>query len=102
MIAFKKIWDDVCNLISNGEIKGIDIVENFKNGFVIKKGSDTHFITKQDFVDFWCSMICLDKIDREEVFKEKNLEKKFVYEILKKLPYINENEGSLKISEKCC
>ncbi|MCH3963917.1 MAG: hypothetical protein LKE46_06545 [Clostridium sp.] len=102
MIAFKKIWDDVCSVISNGEIKDIDIVENFKNGFVVKEGSDTHFLTKQDFVDFWCSLVCLNKIDEEEILKEEGSGKKLVYDILKRLPYINENEGSLKISEKCC
>ncbi|WP_446899551.1 hypothetical protein ACSVC9_06595 [Clostridium sp. LBM24168] len=101
MIAFKRIWDDVCNILSNEEIKDINIVENFNNGFLIKEGINTHFITKQDFVDFWCNMICLDKIDKEDVLKERNSEKKFVYEILKELPYINENGGSLKISERC-
>ncbi|MBP2031731.1 hypothetical protein J2Z42_000396 [Clostridium algifaecis] len=99
MIAFKKMWDDVCYTLSNNKIDDIDIIENFNNGFIIKDESNTHFVTKQDFVDFWCNIVCLDKVDKEDILKSKNSGKKYVYEILKTLPYIKENGGILKLSE---
>lgn len=101
MIAFKKIWDDVCNIVLSNKISNVNIVENFHNGFIVKDDTNTHFITKQDFVDFWCSMICLNKVDKKNVLNDKSSGKKVVYEILKLLPYINENEGSLEISKEC-
>ncbi|MBA5851895.1 hypothetical protein H2684_11400 [Clostridium sp. cel8] len=100
MIEFKKIWDDVCNIVSSGKMKNINVIENFHNGFVVKEktNNSTHFITKQDFVDFWCNMMCLNKIEKKQVLKEKDQDKKIVYEILKTLPYISEKEDRLELS----
>ncbi|AND85000.1 hypothetical protein GTH52_03885 [Clostridium tyrobutyricum] len=95
MIAFKKMWDDVCDSLSNNQIENIKVIENFKSGFVIKDNINTYFITKQDFVDIWCNIVCLNEIGIKE-----NLDKKYLYEyeILKTLPYIKENDGVLKLA----
>jgi hypothetical protein len=49
-------------------------------------------------VDFWCNMMCLNKIEKKQVLKEKDQDKKIVYEILKTLPYISEKEDRLELS----
>lgn len=99
MIAFKKMWDDVSVILSSDEIKDIQIVEKYKSGFVVKDENNTHFVTKDDFVDFWCNMICFNKVEKDEILNNKKSGLKYVYEIIKTLPYINENEGILKLTE---
>lgn len=99
MIAFKKMWDDVCSAVSNNELKNVNIVENFTSGFVVKDDKDTHFVTKDDFVDFWCNMLCFNEVDKEHILKAKSSGSKYVYEMVKTLPYVKENEGILKLTE---
>jgi hypothetical protein len=102
MVAFKKVWDDVCGIITNKKLENVEIVEGFDSGFVLKVEENIHFITKQDFVDFWCGMVCENKIDKERVMNHGNSDKKIVYDILKQLPYINEKEETLKMSQNLC
>ncbi|NMM63157.1 hypothetical protein HBE96_10700 [Clostridium sp. P21] len=99
MIAFKTMWNDVCGSVSNNKIKDVEILEEFKTGFVVKDEEDTHFITKDDFVDFWCNMLCFNEVEKDAILKEEKQKLKYVYEIVKTLPYINEKEGILRVSE---
>jgi hypothetical protein len=99
MVAFKKMWDDVSRIISKENIQDVHIVEKFKSGFIVKDNEDTHFVTKDDFVDFWCNMLCFNKVNKEELTKGGKLKSKYVYEIIKTLPYIKENEGTLNLTE---
>jgi len=99
MIAFKKMWEDVSVILSNDEFKDIQIVEKFKSGFVVKDENNTHFVTKDDFVDFWCNMLCFNKVEKDQILNNEKSGLKYVYEIIKTLPYINEKEGILKFTE---
>lgn len=99
MVAFKTMWNDVCGSISNSKIEDIEILEEFKSGFVVKDKEDTHFITKDDFVDFWCSMLCFNEVEKDSILKEGKQKLRYVYEIVKTLPYINEKEGILRLNE---
>lgn len=99
MVAFQKMWDDVNIILARNEIKDINIVESFGTGFVVKDNDNTHFVTKDDFVDLWCNMICYNQIEKEKLLNSKKSGLKYVYEIIKTLPYIKENEGTLKIAE---
>lgn len=97
MIAFKKIWDDICEITSKNTIENVKITENFESGFVVEDDVDVHFITKDDFIDFWCNILCLDKVSKNEILN--NSKSKYIYEIMKNLPYICENNGTIKIAE---
>jgi hypothetical protein len=99
MVAFKKMWDDVSVILSNDEFKDIQIIEKYKSGFVVKDENKTHFVTKDDFVDFWCNMLCFNKVEKDQILNNEKSGLKYVYEIIKTLPYINENEGILKLTE---
>lgn len=98
MIPFKKMWEDAFNMISKDEVKDIDIVEKYRTGFVIIEEGNTKFVTKDDFVDFWCRMLCYKEFSREEANKQDGL--KYVYKVIKNLPYISENSGVLKLVEQ--
>lgn len=99
MVAFKKMWDDVSVILSNDEFKDIQIIEKYKSGFVVMDENKTHFVTKDDFVDFWCNMLCFNKVEKDQILNNEKSGLKYVYEIIKTLPYINENEGILKLTE---
>lgn len=99
MVAFKKMWDDVNLILSNDGVKDFEIVEKFKSGFVVKDNNNTHFVTKDDFVDFWCNMLCFNKVEKEELTKEGKSKLKYVYEIIKNLPYVKECEDTLNLTE---
>lgn len=98
MIAFKKIWDDICEITSNNSInENVKIIENFDSGFVIQDNADVHFLTKDDFVDFWCNISCVDSASKDDLLS--NSKSKYIYEIMKNLPYICEHDGIIKIAE---
>lgn len=99
MFAFKRMWDDVSLILSKDEVKDFEIIEKFNSGFVVRDNDNTHFVTKDDFVDMWCNMLCFNKIEKEKLLKDEKSKLKYVYEIIKTLPYINENEGTLKLTE---
>lgn len=99
MISFKKMWDDVSNSLSTDAYNDMNIVEKFKTGFVVDEDGDMQFITKDDFVDFWCKMLCLNQISHEQVLREEKSNMKYVYEIIKRLPYVSESSGVLKLKQ---
>lgn len=98
MVAFKTMWEDVCSILSNDEIKDIDIVEKFSTGFVVKENDNTEFITRDDFVDFWCKLLCMNEISREEIIRDEKPKLKFVYDVVKRLPYIKDNGDMIKLT----
>lgn len=99
MIEFKKMWSDVSDLLSNEEISEIDIVEHFKSGFVVRDCEETYFVTRDDFVDFWCKILCSHEISKEQILSDKKTKEKYVYPIIKRLPYISETAVGLKLRE---
>lgn len=99
MVAFQRMWDDVSIILSKDEVKDFQIVEKFNSGFVVRDNDNTHFVTKDDFVDIWCNMLCFNEVEKEKFLNDEKSGLKYVYEIIKTLPYINENEGILKLIE---
>ncbi|MCY6957670.1 MULTISPECIES: hypothetical protein [Clostridium] len=95
MVPFKKMWEDAFGIISKDEVEDIYIVEKYSTGFVIEEEGITKFITKDDFVDFWCRMLCFKEFSKEDANKQDKF--KYVYHVVKKLPYIKENSGVLQL-----
>lgn len=99
MVAFKKMWDDVCVILEGNKVEDLQIVENYNNGFVVRENEETHFVNKDDFVDLWCNMLCFNKVEKNHFMQEGKSSFKYVYEIIKTLPYVTESEGSLNLTE---
>ncbi|MBU5592832.1 hypothetical protein KQI89_13850 [Clostridium sp. MSJ-4] len=97
MVAFKTMWEDVNDLLSRGEKFNINIVETFNCGFTVEDNGNTTFITKDDFVDFWCNMLYFNEIPKSKIINDERSKSKYVYEIIKKLPYINEKSEVLTL-----
>ena len=97
MVAFKKMWEDVGALLSNNEYSDIKIVQRFNCGFTVKESDNTIFITRDDFVDFWCKLLYYNELSLEQVLKENKSKPKYIYTIIKQLPYISENCGVIKL-----
>lgn len=100
MIAFKKMWEDVSGILVNDKIGDIDIIERYNTGFVVKDKDDTEFVTKDDFVDLWCQMLCCNEICMDQFSGHGKNKLKYAYRVLKNLPYISEKAGCLKLTEK--
>lgn len=98
MITFQKMWHDVEEILEGDEIKNIDIIEQYNNGFVVKETEDVAFVTKDDFVDFWCKLLYFNEVSREQL-KDKDKSQKYVYDVVKTLPYAFESDGILKLME---
>lgn len=98
MVSFKRMWNDVKQILNDGEDIGIEIMEKYSSGFTVKEEESTTFVTRDDFVDFWCKMLYHNEIAEEELEKE-TCKQKYIYEIIRKLPYINESSGVLRIVE---
>ncbi len=96
MVAFKKMWEDV-GLILSKEDTDIKILEKFNCGFTVKHGDNTIFITRDDFVDFWCELLYYNELSLEQVLKEDKAKPKYIYTIIKQLPYISESCGVIKL-----
>lgn len=99
MIAFKKMWNDVSSILLNNDIKDINIINKYKSGFIVDECGDVRFVTKDDFIDFWCRICCVNEISEEQILKDEQSSMKYVYAIIKNLPYISEKAGVLKITE---
>lgn len=97
MVAFKQMWVDVCSILNNEQSFGMEVVETFNSGFTIKEQESTTFITRDDFVDFWCKLLYFNEISVEQIYREGTDKQKYIYEIVKNLPYVNENEGTLTL-----
>lgn len=98
MISFKVMWEDVKELLAmDGELD-IDIIEKYNTGFTVKENNKTTFITKDDFVDLWCKMLYYNEVP-VNLSDNKNCKERYLYSILRKLPYIDDKSGVLKISK---
>ena len=95
MIPFKRMWEDTSEMILKDEVKDVLITEKYKGGFVVEEEGTTEFINKEDFVDFWCKLLCFEEFSKEEAIKQGKL--KYVYEIIKNLPYVNESSNVLRL-----
>jgi hypothetical protein len=93
MVAFKKMWSDVNHLIDQYEAsKKI----NKKNEvFLIGEGENLVFLTKEDFVDFWTSMLLYNRVEKNSINGKNKL--LYVYELVKELPYVVENSNVLRL-----
>ncbi|KAJ51611.1 hypothetical protein BD780_002139 [Clostridium tetanomorphum] len=99
MIAFKQMWNDVIDIISKDKIEDIQIIEKYNDGFIVKDSEGNYFIDKQDFIDFWCNMLYFNELPMDSVNSKDELKFKYVYAVVKNLPYINENCGTIKLME---
>lgn len=100
MVAFKKMWDDVLRLFQNEEKLNYHIIKTYDEGFIIGEKEDTTFVTKKDFIDFWCKMLYFNEISREQIKEEDNGNMTYIYDIIKNLPYVSEVRGVLRIVEE--
>lgn len=99
MVHFKKMWDDVCNILINDEIDDLEILETFNTGFIVKGNDEAEFITKDDFVDFWCHMLCFKKVTEMEIEENGKNRHKYICDIVKNLPYIDDSNGVITLTE---
>ena len=90
MITFKKMWDDVLLMLSNEEYVDI-ILERSNYGFAVKHSYNITFITKDDFSNFWCKLLYYKELSLEQSLGNDKLISKYIYNIVKRLPYISEN-----------
>lgn len=97
MIPFKKMWEDALSMISKDEITNIYITEKYRSGFVVEEEGITEFINKDDFIEFWCKMLCFKEFSKEDALQQGKL--KYVYEVIKKLPYVNERSNVLRLMD---
>ncbi len=97
MVAFKKMWEDVRLILSNEEYSDIKILEKFNCGFTVKESDNVIFITRDDFVDFWCKLLYYNELTLEQVLKDDKAKPKYIYTIIKQLPYISESSGVIKL-----
>ncbi|MBK5240113.1 hypothetical protein [Clostridium sp.] len=99
MVAFKKMWEDVRSILSREDYSDIKILEKFNCGFTVKERDDVIFITRDDFVDFWCKLLYYNELSLEQVLKDEKSKPKYIYTIVKQLPYISENSGVIKLMQ---
>lgn len=97
MVAFKKMWEDVRLILSREEYSDIKILEKFNCGFTVKERDNVIFITRDDFVDFWCKLLYYNELSFEQVLKDEKMKPKYIYTIIKQLPYISESSGVIKL-----
>jgi len=97
MITFKQMWDDVQLILSNEGPLDIEILERFNCGFTVKEQDNVIFITKDDFVDFWCKLMYYNEVSLEQVLKQDKIKLKYICTIIKKLPYVSESSGVIKL-----
>ena len=97
MVTFNKMWDDVLVLLSNKDYIDMNILERFDSGFVVKESNSTIFITKEDFSSFWCKLLYYKKLSLQQVLGDDKLKPKYIYTIIKQLPYISENSSVIRL-----
>ena len=97
MVAFKRMWEDVGAILSNKEYSDVEILERFNCGFTVKEREAIIFITRDDFVDFWCKLLYYNELSLEQVLKDNKSKSKYIYTIVKQLPYVSENFGVIKL-----
>ena len=97
MITFKKMWDDVLIQLSNEEYVDINILERSNWGFAVKDSDNITFITKDDFSNFWCNLLYHKELSLEQVLGKDKLISKYIYTIIKQLPYISESSSVIQL-----
>jgi len=97
MVAFKQMWEDVKLILSNKKHSDIQILERFNCGFTVKEQDNIIFITRDDFVDFWCKLLYYNELSLEQILKDDKLKPKYIYNIIRQLPYIAESSGVIKL-----
>ncbi|HEY8890718.1 MAG TPA: hypothetical protein VIM70_10720 [Clostridium sp.] len=97
MVAFKQMWEDVRLILSNEKYLDIEILERFSCGFTVKEQDNVIFITRDDFVDFWCKLLYYNELSIEQILKDDKSKPKYIYTIIKQLPYIAESSGVIKL-----
>lgn len=99
MVTFKKVWEDVREILEKNKFENIEAIDDFDDGFMLKKNGSVTFVTKEDFVDFWCKMQCLKEVSKKQVLTEEEEKSKYIYDLIKKLPYVMESTDCLKLVE---
>ena len=99
MVAFKQMWDDVGLILSNKKHSDIKILERFNCGFTVEERGNILFITRDDFVDFWCKLLYYNELSLEQALKDDKSKPKYIYTIIKKLPYVSESSGVIKLMQ---
>jgi len=97
MITFKKMWDDVLLLLANEEYVDINILERSNYGFAVEDSDNITFITKDDFSNFWCKLLYYKKLSLEQSLGNEKLIPKYIYNIIKQLPYISESSSVMQL-----
>lgn len=97
MVPFKKMWDDVLLILSDEEYSNIEILERFNCGFTIKEKDNIIFITRDDFVDVWSKLLYYNELTLEQLLKDDKVKPKYIYTIIKQLPYVSESSGVIKL-----
>jgi hypothetical protein len=98
MIAFSKMWDDVFKMVEENGCNGVKIVEKFKSGYIVLIEDSKEFITKEDFVNFWCRLLYYNEVETDNI-KKCGEKAEYVYKFIKNLPYVSENSGIIKLVE---
>lgn len=99
MISFKEMWSDINSEIDSNCNKGFKIKKKFETGFIIDEEGENVFLTKDDFVNFWCWFLYLKEININEIVNNKNGKYKYILNLMKELPYTKiENEKLILIS----
>lgn len=93
MVAFKKMWSDVNHLIDQFEAS--NKINKKNEVFLIGEGENVVFLTKEDFVDFWTSMLLYNRVEKKSINDKNKL--LYVYELVKELPYVVENSNVLRL-----
>jgi len=99
MVTFKKMWDDVLLLLSNEEYVDINILERSNYGFAVKDSDNVIFITKDDFSNFWCKLLYYKELSLDQSLGTDKLIPKYIYTIIKQLPYISENSSVMQLMQ---
>lgn len=94
MFKFKKMWTDLNNMVNSGAYS-LNIDSELKNVFIIKEEGETTLLTKEDFVDFWSKMLLFNHVDIDPKELKDNKKLYYVCDLLKKLPYIKEENGNI-------
>jgi len=95
VVPFKKMWEDAQVVILENELENLNIVERYNGGFVVREENGMEFINREDFVDFWCKMLCNKEVSKDDAAKERKA--MYIYDIVKNLPYVIENSDILKL-----
>lgn len=99
MIAFNQMWKDVQLILLDERYSDIEIMERFTFGFTVKEQDNIIFITKDDFSDIWCKLLYYNELTLEQVIKDDMVKPKYIYNIIKRLPYVSEDFGAIKLMQ---